>query len=99
MDKKHLEQCYAIEFCVKLREGAIDTYEMIQKAFRNDSLSRGQVYVSRWHREFVNGREAVDDEPRDLEPPPTSVRTSKDVDRVRAFICQDRCFDNTSDFR
>jgi hypothetical protein len=37
---------------------------------------------------LVNGRETVEDEPRSGRP--ASVRTSTDVDRMRAFIRQDR---------
>jgi hypothetical protein len=42
--KNKLEQVHAIMFCVKLGNGAIDTCEKIQKAFGNDSLSRGQIF-------------------------------------------------------
>jgi hypothetical protein len=40
MEKNKLEECHAIMFCIKLGEGAIDTYENIQKAFGNNSVSR-----------------------------------------------------------
>jgi hypothetical protein len=62
MKKKHLEQRYAIQFWVKLGEASTDTYLKIQKAFGNDLL-RAQVHVFRWHRDFVSGRETVEDEP------------------------------------
>jgi hypothetical protein len=61
MEKNNVERCYAIKLCVKLEDSATDTYEKIQKAFGNDSLSRAQVF--RWHKDFVNGRETVKDEP------------------------------------
>jgi hypothetical protein len=32
-------------FCVKLGKGDTDTYEKIQKAFGNDSLTRAQVFL------------------------------------------------------
>jgi hypothetical protein len=41
-EKNTLEQVYAIKVYVKLGEGATDTYEKIQKAFGNDSLSHAQ---------------------------------------------------------
>jgi hypothetical protein len=44
------EERYAIKFCVRLLEGATDTYEKIQKAFGNDSLSRTRIF--RWHRDL-----------------------------------------------
>jgi hypothetical protein len=42
MENNSLEQRHAIEFCIML--GEADTYEKIQKAFGNDSLSRAQVF-------------------------------------------------------
>jgi hypothetical protein len=44
------EERYAIKFCVRLVEGAADTYGKNQKVFGNDSLSRAQVF--RWHRDL-----------------------------------------------
>jgi hypothetical protein len=84
--KNNLEQYYAIKFCVELGEGAIDTYEKIQKAFGTDSLSRAQLF--RWHKDFSHGRGTVEDEPRSRRP--ASVRTSINVDHVKAFIRQDQ---------
>jgi hypothetical protein len=69
------------------REGATDTYEKIQKAFGNDSLSCAQVF--QWHKDFVNGQEIVEDELRSRCP--ASVRASRNVDCVSAFIRQDQC--------
>jgi hypothetical protein len=88
MATRNLQQRYAIRFCVKLGQGATDAYENIQKAFGNDSISRTEVF--RWHKNFVNWRETVEDEPRSGPPPLVSVRTSTNIGRVRAFICQDR---------
>jgi hypothetical protein len=47
------EQRYAVKFCVEFMEGATDTYEKIQKAFGNDSLSRAEEL--RWYKDLVNG--------------------------------------------
>jgi hypothetical protein len=52
LENNNLGQRYAIKFCVRLGEGATDTYGNIQKAFGNDFLSRAQVF--RWHKDFVN---------------------------------------------
>jgi hypothetical protein len=64
-----------------LGESTTDTYGRIQKESDNDSLSHAQVF--RCHKDSVNGRETVEDEPR-------SGRASTNVDRVRAFIRQDQ---------
>ena len=38
------------------------TYEKLQRACGEHSLSRAQVF--RWHKSFLEGREQVEDEPR-----------------------------------
>jgi len=38
------------------------TYEKLQRAYGEHSLSR--VQVIRWHKSFLEGREQVEDEPR-----------------------------------
>jgi hypothetical protein len=84
MEKNNLKQRYAVKLCVTLAEGATDTYEHIQKAFGNDSLSPAKVF--RWYKDFVNRRETVEDEPPSGRL--ASMRTRKNVDRVRAFSRQ-----------
>lgn len=86
MENNHLQQRYTIMFYVKLGKGVIDTYEKIQEAFGNDSVPHAQVFW--WHKDFVNRRETVEDEL--TSGCPTSARTSKNINPVRAFIRQDR---------
>jgi len=62
MDRLKFQQSCAIKFCVKLDETATVTYEKLQKAYGEHSLSRVQVF--RWHKSFLEGREQVEDEPR-----------------------------------
>ena len=62
MNRQKLEQSCAIKFCVKLGESATVTYEKLQRAYGEHSLSRAQVF--RLHKPFVEGREQVEDEPR-----------------------------------
>jgi hypothetical protein len=83
--KNNLEQRYAIKFCVKVGEGATDTYGKIEKAFGNDSVSHTQVFW--WYKEFARERETVEDEQRSGRP--AFVRIGTDVNRVRAFVRQD----------
>ena len=63
MDRQKFEQGCAIKFCVKLGESATVTYEKLQRAYGENSLSRAQVF--RWHKSFLESRrEQVEDEPR-----------------------------------
>ena len=62
MDWQKFEQRCANKFCVKLSESATVTYEKLQRAYGEHSLSRAQVF--RWHMSFLEGREEVEDEPR-----------------------------------
>ena len=68
MDRQKFEQCCAIKFCVKVGESATVTYEKLQRAYGEHSVSRAQVF--RWHKSFLEGREQVEDEPHgeDLQP-------------------------------
>jgi len=61
MDRQKFEQSCAIKFCVKLGESATVTYEELQRAYGEHSLSRAQVF--RWHKSFLEDREQVEDEP------------------------------------
>ena len=62
IDRQKYEQRCSIKFCVKLGESATMTYEKLQRAFGEHSLSRAQVF--RWHKFILEGREQVKDEPR-----------------------------------
>ena len=66
MEKRNLEQCYAIKFCIKLSENATETYEKLKRACGEHAVSRAQVF--RWHKAFLDGRESVEDEPRSGRP-------------------------------
>ena len=57
-----LEERYAIKFCLKLRKNAIETYGMVQTAFRPFCMKR--VAVFEWHKRFKEGRETVSDDER-----------------------------------
>ena len=72
MEKRNLEQCCAIKFCVKLNENATETYEKLRRAYGERAVSRTQVF--RWHKAFLDDRESVEDEPR-CGRPCTSKRT------------------------
>jgi len=60
INRHKFEQRCAIKFCVKLDESATVTYEQLQRANGEHSLSRAQVF--RWHKSFLEDREQVEDE-------------------------------------
>ncbi|UYV76563.1 hypothetical protein LAZ67_14001162 [Cordylochernes scorpioides] len=84
--ERSLEQRYAIKFCVRLGKNATETFQMLQKAFKDDCISRSQS--GKWHKAFKEGREEVADEPRSGRP--TTARTDEDVDRVLEILRTDR---------
>ncbi|VVC46389.1 Hypothetical protein CINCED_3A003520 [Cinara cedri] len=64
----------------------METYDKLVKAFGDEALSRAQVF--QWHKNFINGRESVGDEPRSGRP--VEARTDNNVQRVRTLVHQDR---------
>ncbi|UYV61680.1 hypothetical protein LAZ67_1005891 [Cordylochernes scorpioides] len=84
--ERSLEQRYAIKFCVRLGRNATETFQMLQKAFKDDCISRSQS--GKWHKAFKEGREEVADEPRSGRQ--TTARTDENVDRVLEFLRTDR---------
>ena len=57
-----LEELYAIKFCFELGKNAIETYGMLQTAFRPSCMNRASVFE--WHKRFKEGREFVRDDVR-----------------------------------
>jgi len=55
MDRQKFEQRCATKFCVMLGESTTVTYEKLQRAHGEHSLSRAQVF--RWHKSFLEGQE------------------------------------------
>jgi len=53
MEKRNLEQCYAIKFCVELNDNATETYEKLKWAYGEHAVSIAQVF--RWHKALLNG--------------------------------------------
>jgi len=86
MDRQKFEQRCAIRLCVKLGESATVTYETLQRAYGEHSLSRAQVF--RWHKSFLEGREQVEDE--SFAGRPSTSKTDDNVERVRSLVWSDR---------
>ena len=53
---------YAIKLCLKLEKNAIETYGMLQTAFRPCCTNLASVFV--WHKRFKEGRQSVRDDER-----------------------------------
>ncbi|UYV73896.1 hypothetical protein LAZ67_11001326 [Cordylochernes scorpioides] len=84
--ERSLEQRYTIKLCLRLGKNATETFQMLQKAFNDDCISRSQY--GKWHKAFKEGREEVADEPRSGRP--TTARTDENVDRVLEVLRTDR---------
>ena len=56
------EQRVAIKFCVKGGKSAVETIELINKAYGSAAMSRANVYW--WYARFRDGREDVTDDAR-----------------------------------
>jgi len=85
MDQQKFEERCAIKFCVKLGESATVTYEELQRAYGEHSLSRAKVF--RWHRSILEGREQVEDEP--CAGRPSASKTDDSVERVWSLVRSD----------
>ncbi|UYV64008.1 hypothetical protein LAZ67_2006315 [Cordylochernes scorpioides] len=72
--ERSLEQRYAIKFCVRLGKNATETYQMLQKAFKDDCISRSQF--GKRHKTFKEGRE-------ELFPPP--LMSPRDFNRAHVM--------------
>ena len=57
-----LEERDAIKFCFKLGKNTLETYGMLQTAFRASCMNR--VSVFEWHKRFKEGTESVRDDER-----------------------------------
>ena len=76
----------AIKFCVKAGKSAVETIELINKAYGSAAMSRAIVY--RWYARFRDGREDVKDDARSGRP--STDRTDENVESVRRLLTEDR---------
>lgn len=86
MSDNNFEQRCAIRFCFKLGHSATETFQKLQQAYGDSVLSRAQVF--RWFKEFSEGREAIEDEPRSGRP--STAKTDENVIKVRDLVRSDR---------
>ncbi|XP_035208563.1 protein GVQW3-like [Stegodyphus dumicola] len=84
--EQHLEQRYAIKFCVRLNKTATETLGMLQEAFNEEFMSRAMIFM--WHKRFKDGRGNIEDDDRSGRT--SSIRTDQNVERVRELLNNDR---------
>ena len=75
-----------IKFCVKAGKRAVETIELINKAYGSAAMSRAIVYW--WYACFQDGREDVKDDARSGRP--STARTEENVESVRRLLTEDR---------
>jgi len=82
MVKRNLEQGCTIKCCVKRKENATETYKKLKRAFGERSVWSARIF--RWHKEFLDGRDSVEDEPRSGRI--CTSKTDENVTKVRALL-------------
>ena len=75
-----------IKFCVKAGKSAVETTELINKAYGSATMRRAIVY--RWYARFRDGTEDVKDDARCGRP--STARTDENVESVRRLLTEDR---------
>jgi len=79
------EQRVAIKLCVKASKSAVETIELINKAYGSAAMSRANVYP--WHARFQDGREDAKDDARSGRP--STARTDENVESARRQLTED----------
>jgi len=81
------EQRVEIKFYVKVSKSAVESIELINKAYGSADMSRANVY--RWYACFRDGREDMKDDARSGHP--STARTDENVESIRRLLTEDRC--------
>ena len=81
-----VEQRSAIEFCLRDKISVAETFRMLQKAFGDLTMSQKNVY--KWYKDFIEGRERVDD----LERPgrPSTSTDEQHVNQIKELVHENR---------
>ena len=77
-----IEQRINIKFCVKLEKMATETLKMLRDVYGDSSMSRTRVFE--WHKQFVKGREDVEDDPKSGRPYTSTTDTN--IEKVRQLV-------------
>jgi len=62
MGDKNLEQRISIKFCVKIGKSASETLAVLTVAYGEYAIKKSSV--CEWHKQFKEGRENVQEDPR-----------------------------------
>ena len=80
-----VEQQICIEFCIKLEHSSTKTIWIIEKAFRDNSMSAAQIQL--WHKCYKDSQESVESNPHSGRP--ATSRTPENFEHVQAAINKD----------
>ena len=72
------EQRICLRFCFRLGKTATEAHEMLQKAFKEEALSRTKVFE--WFAWFKRGEMSVEDHPHSGHP--STSRTDENVEKI-----------------
>jgi len=86
MSDKNLEQLINIKFCVKTGTNVSKTLALLIVAYGEYTTKKSSVFE--WHRQFKEGQEDVQDDPRSGQP--KTQRTDANVDTVRKLVRSNR---------
>jgi transposase len=73
-----MEQRAAIKFYFELGKSAAKTYELLQKVYGSDSLSRSMTFE--WFKRFREGQESLEDDERSGRP--TTNRNEQTIENL-----------------
>ena len=80
------DQRICIKFCFQLGKTSSETIQMMQKAFRNECMSKTRI--KEWYNRFKGGRTSVNSDSRSGRP--SMTKTLDNIERVRLAIEGDR---------
>ena len=82
-----IEQRINIKFCVRLGKTATETLKMLCNVYGDSSMSRTRFFE--WRKQFVEGREDVEDDSKSGRP--CTSTTDTNIEKVRQLVHSDRC--------
>jgi len=80
------KQRICVKFCFRLGETFTETFQMLQKAYGEECLSRTQCYE--WYQRFKSGRTSIEGDPKSGRP--SSSTGDHHIEKVRSVIRENR---------